>query len=117
MQLDKLENRHVEVDDASIIPPFKVAPEVRSSRPDKEHRSVNKPLPSPRKQLGPLSATKELAQFDINNETPSYEYQTQGRGINSRLNQDYSHEDQDRFDEFDGEATRPQDWPKTGTEA
>ena len=111
MQLEKLENKHAEVNEASPTPMVTLASVPRHRRPNEELRSINKSSPSPHKQLGPLSATKELAQFDINNETLSNEHQNQTREIRGRLHQDYSQEDQDYVAEFDREARRPKNLP------
>ena len=85
MQLEKLENKHAEVNEAYSVPMYKLASVARQSRPNEEHRSADKSLASPCKPLGPLSATKELAQFDINHETLSYEHPAETREIRSRL--------------------------------
>ena len=117
MQLEKLENQHAEVNEAGSIPTSKLASMVRQSRPNEEQRSVNKSLPSPRKHLGPLSATKELAQFDINNGTLRNEYQSKTREIRGGLHQDHNQEDQTYADEFHGGIVRPNDLPLAATEA
>ena len=117
MQLEKLENQHAEVNEASPTPTVTLASALRHGRPNEELGSIKKSSQSPHKRLGPLSATKELAQFDINNETLSNEHQNQTREIRGRPQQDYDQEDQDFVAEFDGKARRPKDLPYAGQEA